>query len=104
MLQQSFDTPNLGAWFDLESRLLSKTKSQIIDVEASFASITAPKIVASSKSHLRSNISWLYDLEYNSLKNNGPQTSTDGWNFEELIVTGIIKIVRNQDKHSREKK
>ncbi|XP_043267353.1 uncharacterized protein clos [Venturia canescens] len=85
---QSFDTPDLGPWFDLENRLLSKTKPQMINVEASFASVAAPKIVASSKSHLRSNVSWLHDLEYNSLKINEPQVSANKWNFEELIITG----------------
>lgn len=88
LFQKSFDTPNLGPWNSIENRLLSKTRSQTINFSASFSSVEAPNVFGAAKSHLRSKVSYLNDLEFHSLKKNDTQVIKNNWTFEELIVTG----------------
>jgi hypothetical protein len=74
-------------WFDLSSKLLSRTKEQHITVVSSFKDVEAPAINASDSSVLQCSDFNLKNMLTNSLKRNTAQTVDAAWHFEELDIS-----------------
>lgn len=77
-------------WFNLSSRLFSKTKQQYITTISSFKNVKIPAIIATNNSVLHSSDPNVEDLLTNSLMRNITQIVKGVWHFEELDTGKMI--------------
>ncbi|XP_012279708.1 uncharacterized protein LOC105699370 isoform X2 [Orussus abietinus] len=90
-LNEGVDSPGFGSWENAKHRVLSKSESQEISVEASFDHLRAPGVATSESASPRLLVpetSILSELQHNTLKKNATQTVNTSLGFEELHILG----------------
>ncbi|XP_015595922.1 uncharacterized protein LOC107268068 [Cephus cinctus] len=93
VIQQEFlNTPRFGSWKKISSRILSKTKSQNINVQVTMRNVEMPNLVGSNSTTLWAPNTLLDGIDKYALRRNNPQIVTGSIRFENLEILGNLDL------------